>query len=229
MLHPYPNIMMKKTLLFLLIFVTACGTAPTNEATPTPAVIKIHATAATQAWQAELFKCASQQSITLILSDPNAADLTLRMGEPENLSMPAFQLGWEEILVIVNKAHSFQQLRTEQATGLFTGEINDWVQLSPSESGAIQVWVFAEGDDAQQVFAKTLSGKPITSTARLAASPEEMSRAIANDPYSVGILSRRWKTENLSDVYVVASAPILAITPSTPQGAVKDLLACLQG
>jgi hypothetical protein len=56
-----------------------------------------------------------------------------------------------------------------------------------------------------------------------------MSRAIANDPNAVGILSRRWKTEDVSDVYVAASAPVLAITPSEPQGVIKDLLACLQG
>lgn len=220
---------MKKIWLSLLLFVTACSAAPTKVATPTPAVIKIYATSATQAWQTELFKCASKQSAILTLSDPGAADLTLRMGEPQNLSMPAFQLGWEEILVIVNKSHSFQQLRTEQVSRLFTGEINNWSQVASTETGVVQVWVFAEDDDAQQVFAKTLSGKPIISSARLATSPEEMSRAIANDPSAIGILSRRWKTENLADVYVAASAPILAITPSEPQGAVKDLLACLQG
>lgn len=220
---------MKKILLFFLFLITACSPTPANTATPTPAVIKIYATSATQAWQTELFKCAAKQSAVLTLSDPGSADLAIRIGEPESLSMPAFQLGWEEILVIVNQAHSFQQLRTEQVAGLFTGEISEWSQIAATETGKVQVWVFADGDDAQQVFAKTLSGKPIVSSARLATSPEEMSQAIANDPYAVGILARRWKTGNLLDVYVAASAPILAITPTEPQGAVKDLLACLQG
>lgn len=220
---------MKKLLLFTLFFLTACNAAPTNVATATPTVIKIYTTSATQTWQTALFKCAGQQSTVLMLADPGSADISLRIGEPQNLSMPAFQMGWDEILVVVNRSHSFQQLRTEQVTGLFTGEINDWSQISPTETGAVQVWVFAEGDDAQQVFAKTLTGKPVTSNARLAANSDEMSRAIASDPYAVGILVRRWKTENLADVYVAASAPILAITPAEPQGAVKDLLACMQG
>ncbi len=226
--RPY-GAMMKKFLLCILLFATACGAAPPEQPTPTLAVVRLYATAATQAWQTELFDCAAKQSAALVLSDPGSADIILRIGEPHNLSMPAFQLGWEEILVIVNKTHSFDRLKTEQAAELFTGEISDWSQISPTETGAVQVWVFDAGEDAQQVFATTLAGKPVVSSARLVTSPEEMSRAIANDPNAVGILSRRWKTENVSDVYVAASAPVLAITPSEPQGVVKDLLACLQG
>jgi ABC-type phosphate transport system substrate-binding protein len=220
---------MKKIMLFLLLFVTACNTAPTEKPASTPTVVKIYATAATQAWQTNLFDCATKQSVTLTLTDPGSADISLRMGEPQNLSMPAFQLGWEEIVVVVNKSHSFGQLQTEQVAELFTGGISDWSQVNPTETGAVQVWVFAAGEDAQQVFAKTLAGKPVVSSARLATSPEEMSRAIANDPHAIGILSRRWKTGNVSDVYVAASASVLAITPSEPQGVIKDLLACLQG
>ena len=237
---------MKKIMLFLLLFVTACNTAPTEKPASTPTVVKIYATAATQAWQSNLFDCAAKQSVTLMLTDPGSADISLRMGEPQNPSMralPAFQLGWEEIVVVVNKSHSFGQLQTEQVAELFTGGISDWSQVPPltppilnpqnegtqEGPGAVQVWVFAAGEDAQQVFARTLAGKPVVSSARLATSPEEMSRAIANDPHAIGILSRRWKTGNVSDVYVAASAPVLAITPSEPQGVIKDLLACLQG
>jgi ABC-type phosphate transport system substrate-binding protein len=220
---------MKKLFLYILVFVTACSAAPATTATPTATIIKVYASPSTQAWQTDLFKCAAKQSTVIALSDPGSADLSLRIGEPESLSMPAFQLGWEEILVVVNKNHSFEKLRTEQVTGLFTGEINNWSQVAPAETGDVQVWVFADGDDAQQVFVQTLTGKPVVSSARLAASPLEMSNAIANDPYAIGILSRRWKTENLADVYVAASAPVLAITPSEPHEAVKNLLSCMQG
>lgn len=219
---------MKKLLVFILLLATACAPAAAT-ATPTPAVIKVYTTAATQTWQADMFKCAAGADTVLTLSDPGNADVLLHLGEPANLSMPSFQLGWEEILVVVNPSHSFQQLRTEQVTGLFTGAISDWSQVSETETGAVQVWVFAQADDIQQVFAKTLEGKPVSSSARLATSPQEMSDAIARDPLAIGILSRRWKTGNLSDVYVAATAPILAITPSEPQGALKSLVACLQG
>ena len=228
---------MKKALLCILFLATACGAPPADTPTPALTVVKVYATAAAQVWQTQLFKCAAKQSVTLMLTEPGSADILLRIGEPDNLSMralPAFQLGWEQIVVVVNNARSSTQLRTEQSAELFTGQISDWGQIANpqnggTEGGAVQVWVFAQGDDVQQVFAKTLTGKPIISSARLAASPDEMSQAIANDPNAVGILSRHWKTENVSDGYVAASTPVLAITPSEPQGVVKNLLVCLQG
>jgi ABC-type phosphate transport system substrate-binding protein len=192
-------------------------------------MVRVYATSAAQPWLGELSACATQESAVLFLSDPGSADIFLRVGEPQNLVMPAFQLGWDEIQVIVNSARSARQLQTEQVTELFTGQISDWGQVTPGETGAVQVWVFSAGDDAQQAFAKTLAGRPIASNARMAASPAEMSRAIANDPNAVGIVSRRWKTGNVSNVYVAASVPVLAITPSEPHGVVKNLLGCLQG
>jgi hypothetical protein len=65
--------------------------------------------------------------------------------------------------------------------------------------------------------------------ARLANNPEEMSKAIAGDADSIGIITRRLKTENTSDVFTVASSlPILVITRPQPQGNLAQLLACLQ-
>lgn len=231
---------LKKILLCLLLLVTACGAPPADNAalTSSPVVVTIHATAAAQAWQSELFDCAAKHAVVLVLSDPGSADISLRVGEPQNLSLPAFQLGSEEILVVVNPARSSMQLQAEQVVQLFTGEINDWSQVTSTSSGvqnagtqggAVQVWLFSDGEDVQQVFATWLAGRSVVSGARLAASPQAMVRAIADDPNAVGILSRHWKTENVSDVYVAASAPVLAVTPSEPQGIVKDLLACLQG
>lgn len=227
---------LKKILFCFLLLLTACAAPPSENAalTSSPVVVKIHATAAAQAWQSELFDCAANHAAVLVLSDPGSADILLRVGEPQNLSLPAFQLGSEEILVVVNPARSSRQLQVEQVVQLFTGEISDWSQVTPSISdvqngGTVRVWVFSDGEDVQQVFATWLAGSPVVSGARLAASPEAMVRAIADDPNAVGILSRHWKTESVSDVYVAASAPVLAVTPSEPQGIVKDLLACLQG
>lgn len=218
---------MRKIFLAILLLLAACAPAPATP-TPTPVVVKVYATMATQAWQAELFTCAEQRSVVLVVSDPASADISLRIGEPHNLSMPAFQLGWEEIVVVVNRVHPFNQLNTDQVTQLFTGEISDWSQIDATKTGKVDVWVFAQGEDVQQVFSQTLGGKAIVSTARLATSPDEMALAVAGDPNAIGILSRHWKMGNVSDIYVAASAPVLAITPVEPQGAVKDLLACLQ-
>jgi len=221
---------MKKLIFFLMLLATACGASPTDQTVPaTPLVIKVHATAAARFWQDALFVCAAQYPVVLVLSDPVSADISLRVGEPRNLASPAFQLGWEEIMVVVNTTRPSRQLNIDQVGALFSGRIKEWSEIDPGETGVVKVWVFAPGEDAQQVFAQSLKEGPIFSGARLAGSPEEMSQAVAADRNAVGILSRRWQTENTSTVYVAATVPVLAVTPSEPQGIAKDLLACLQG
>jgi hypothetical protein len=217
---------MLKNFAILLLLLGACAPAPAD----TPPVVSVYASPATQAWLVELYDCAAQQSLLLRLADSSIdADIVLRIGEPANLSTPAFQLDTEELLVVVNRVHPFNILSAEQVRGLFTGQIEDWSQIEASKTGKVQVWVFAQGQDVQEVFAKTLGGSPVVSSARLAVSPEAMSQAVANDENAIGILPRHWKMGNVADVYVAATVPVLAITPSEPQGALINLLACLQG
>jgi hypothetical protein len=218
---------MKRYLLVILLFITAC--APPAPAT-TPGIVTAYATNGAQPWLARLYACGASQSVLVRRSDsPTDADLVLRVGEPASLSTPAFQIGSEDVLVVVNQARASQVLSVKQVSGLFTGQITDWRAISPSQTGQVQVWVFAQGEDVQQVFAQTLGERPVVSGARLAASPAEMSQAIANDANAIGILTRQWKPANVADVFTAATIPVLAIAPAEPVGAVKDLLACLQG
>jgi hypothetical protein len=218
---------MKRYLLVILLWFTAC--APASPAS-TPTVVSVYATAAAQAWLSKLYDCGARQAVVVRLADtPSAADIVLRLGEPADLSTAAYQIDSEDVLVVVNPARGSAGLSAEQVRGLFSGQINDWSRIDPSKTGSVQVWVFAQGEDVEQVFEKTLAGSPVVSNARLATSPAEMISAIAADPNAIGILSRHWKTADVSEAYVLASAPVLALSPSEPIGTVKDLLACLQG
>ena len=91
------------------------------------------------------------------------------------------------------------------------------------------MWVYSSGEDVEQIFEQsTLGGSPVTSTARLAVGPDEMTQAIAGDVNAVGILTRSWKTGNVSDVYNIGTIPVLALTMDAPQGEVKNNISCLQ-
>lgn len=215
-----------KIFLGIILLLSRCAPAG---ASSSPQVVTVYSTFAAQPWLAKLYDCATQQSIVIRETAKDDADIVLRLGEPTGLSTPAFQVDSDEIVVIVNQVHPFNKLSAEQVRGLFTGQTRDWSQIDPSKTGKVQVWVFAQGEDVQEVFARTLPGSQVTSSARLATSPDAMSQAIANDENAIGILSRHWKTGNVADVYVATSAPVLAITPLIPQGTVKGLLACLQG
>jgi ABC-type phosphate transport system substrate-binding protein len=217
---------MKKFFLTMMLLITAC--APTG-GSASAQIVNVYSTPAAQPWLAELYTCAAGQSVLIRESGKESADIVLRLDQPATLSTPAFQVGTDDVLVVVNRVQPFNDLSADQVRGLFTGEISDWSEIAPSKTGKVQVWVFAQGEDVQEVFAKTLPGSALVSSARLATSPEAMAQAVASDENAIGILSRHWKKGNVAEVYVAASAPVLAITSSAPQGALKDVLACLQG
>ncbi|MCX6035551.1 MAG: substrate-binding domain-containing protein [Chloroflexi bacterium] len=224
---------MKHTFALLIpacFLLTSCNsTTPIAAAEP----ITVQYTAAAAPWLAELYNCAgadvvSTEQRAVDFLDPQSVDLAIRIGQPDNLTSPAYQIDIEELLVIVNPQNPVNVLTAEQVRGLFTGHVLNWQEVNGSNA-PVQVWAFSSGEDVQQIFEHTaLGGSPVTSTARLAASPDEMAQALASDVNAVGILTRRWKAGNVSDAYTVATLPVLALTKAEPQGAVQELLACLQ-
>ena len=210
----------------------ACACSP---ATPTAEVetLYVQYTFAAQPWLADLSQCAGSLVIAPELRaadalDPKSVELVMRNNENFQSTLPAFQIGTEDILVIVNPQNTAGKLTSEEVQSLFSGHTTNWQEIGGSDS-PVQVWVFAPGEDIQQIFTQALlSEAPVTSLAHLASSPEEMTQAIAADAGAIGLLTRHWKAGNVSEAYTVATVPVLAITPSEPQGALADALACLQ-
>lgn len=200
----------------LFWWIAAC--APT----PTAASVfqaDVYASAAATPWLTKAFTCAADSNLVLNVGhDPAQADLTLRIGEPADLSTPAFQIDTEDILVVTHRESPLQNMTLEQVQTLFTNG-------DPS----VQVWVYAPGEDVQEAFDQAvMAGRPVTSFARLASSPQEMSDVLNAQPNAVGILPRHWLAGSPRFIYSVGSVPVLAVTPSEPQGALKKLIACLQ-
>ncbi|MBI4732462.1 MAG: hypothetical protein HY781_10150 [Chloroflexi bacterium] len=179
-----------------------------------------------------MYDCAGENIVSAELRaadylDLSSTDLALRIGDA-NITSPAYQIDTEEILVIVNPQSPINSLTADEVLGLFTGSIQNWQEVN-GDDAKVQVWVFAAGEDVQQIFEQTaLGGAPVTSLARLAPDPEEMAQAIAGDVNTVGILTRHWKMGNVSDVYTVDTVPVLALTLSEPNAAIMGILPCLQ-
>ena len=200
----------------LLLLGVSCAPTPTPVAPPT--LLSIFVTPDSRPWLDEAFACAADVNVTLnVTPDPQQADFSLRLGEPAALTSPAFQVGSEEILVAVSRESPLEDLTLEQARALFAGG-------DPS----VQVWVYAEGEEMQGLFDQlVMAGRPVTSFARVAPNPQVMAEAL-NAPEAVGILPREWVDGNLRSIYSLGSVPVLAIMEVEPQGALKDLIACLQ-
>ncbi|MGZ6316798.1 MAG: hypothetical protein ACXWNQ_06010, partial [Anaerolineales bacterium] len=116
----------------------------------------------------------------------------------------------------------------EQVRGLFSGQISNWKDTGGSDL-PVQVWSFAQDEDIQQIFDQTaMNGQPITSLARLAVSAQAMSDSVGSTAGSIGFLPRRWKSGNTREAFKLATVPVLVVSRTQPQGAVKDLISCLQ-
>ena len=187
----------------------------------TPQLVTVYSTSAAQPWLSASYDCAAKQNNAVIsrVDDPSSANVILRVGEPKVLTSPAYQIDTEEILIVTHRQSPIQNLNLEGARALFAG------QGDPS----VQVWVYTSAEDVQDVFDQfVMEGRSVTSSARLAVNPQQMSDTLVNESNTVGILPRHWKVGNVRDVYSVATVPVLAIPQSEPQGVIKELIACLQ-
>lgn len=204
--------------VFLLFSFLLFSCAPSSPHT-TPQIVTVYSTSAAQPWLYPLYACAGSSSVVARVDDSSAADIILRVGEPEFLASSAYQIDMEDILIATHRQSSVQNLTLEEARALFAG------QSDPS----VQVWVYASEEDVQVVFDQfVMEGRSVTPAALLAVNPQQMSDTLVNEPNTVGILPRHWKVGDVRDVYLVATVPVLVLTKSEPQGTVKQLVACLQ-
>jgi hypothetical protein len=202
--------------LLLSFFLFSC-TANTPPASLQ--VVSVHSTSAAEPWLTDLYACADSSIALVRVDDPNAADISLQIGEPDFLSGFAYQVDEEEILVVTHRQSPIQSLNREGVQGLFMG-LSDL---------PVQVWVYASDADVQKVFDQfVMQGRGVASSALVAVSPQQMSDVLVNQPNAIGILPRHWKAGDTRDVYSVATVPVLALTKSEPQGVVNQLIGCLQ-
>jgi hypothetical protein len=222
------------TWFFLLtcFIVSSCNPHTTSEPIGS---FTIEYTFAVIPYLAQLYDCSGLNVINAVqhpaaLIDSHAVDLAVRLGQPKELSSPAFKIGSEELLIVVNPKNPVNSLTAEQVRGIFTGQVVSWNEILHSiPSAPIQVWVFSSGEDVQQVFDQAiLAGSPITTMARLATSPDEMAGAISVDVNSIGILPGDYGTGIVSEVFSIGMVPVLVITGDEPNGEVQRLIACLQ-
>ena len=206
-------------ILLILLFSFILVSCSTGTPQATPKVVTVYSTSAAQPWLVDAYACAESFAVISRADDSSSADVILRVGEPEFLSSFAYRIDTEDILIVTQRQSPIQNLTLDEARALFAG------QGDPS----VEVWVYASGEDVQEVFDQVvMEGRPVTSLARLAVNPQQMSDTLNNDPNTVGILPRHWKVGDSRYVYTIPSVPVLAIVKSEPQGVVKDLLACLQ-
>jgi hypothetical protein len=211
---------MKRRLLFLLssLILFSCSTGTPAS---TPQLVTVYSTSAAQTWLAPLYDCAGASAVLSRVDNASSADIILRVGEPEFLDTPAYQIGQEEIWLITHHESVIPTMSLEQIQALFAG------RGDPS----IQVWGYASDEDVQQVFDRSvMEGRSVGASMRVATDPQQIVDVLESERQAVGILPVTWsmKMSGSRGLYQVAIVPVLAITRSEPQGVIQELIACLQ-
>ena len=210
--------------LITLAVLIGCAAPPTQIPLD---VLNVYATSAAYPWIDGIYVCAPA-SAAVRLSDPASAEIELRLGEPNHLGSPAFQIGSADMLVVVHPQNGVGSLTLDQVQGLFAGQVTNWGDIGGS-TVPVLVWTYSSAEDVQVYFDRTvMNGRPVTSLARLAVSSQAMSDSVGSVPGSIGFLPRRLKTGNTSEVLDLPSLPVLATVKAEPQGIVRDLLSCMQ-
>jgi len=207
---------MKRIALLVLFSSLLVSCAPVTSS-PT-SIVNVSVSSATQPFLDELFTCADASSATLNLTSASP-DLTLRLALPDEWAGLSFQVAAEDILIVVSVNSPIPALTRDQARTIFAG------QGDPS----VQVWSYASAEETRGAFESALmDGRSVTSFARLAVSPSHMLEALTSDPNAIGILPRSWMNDQLRELHVAATVPVLALTPTEPEGAIRELIACMQ-
>lgn len=200
--------------LLLSSFLLSCFPQPAQP----NGTISIYATPSAQPWMHDLFACANEFSI-LVNVTHEEPDIFLRIGEPEKLTSPAFQIGEEELFIVTHRESPIQNLSLEKAQALFAG------QGDPS----VQVWVYPSELDIQGLFDRVvMQGRSVAASAQVAMNPQQMSEVLNNESNAVGILPAHWKAGTVRVVYSLGVLPVLILTREEPSGAARDLISCLQ-
>lgn len=208
----------RNDILIFLVFSLLISSCATSTPSATQQVVSVYSTAAAELWLHALYDCAKTSPVLSRVDSPSSAEIVLRIGEPKPLSYFAYQIDTEDILIVTQRQSPVQNLTLDQARALFAGQ----------GDSSVQVWVYAPGDDVQEVFDQfVMEGRAVTSFAHIAINPQQMSGTLTSQSNTVGILPQHLKAGDLREVLSVATVPVLAITQNEPQGAIKELIACL--
>jgi hypothetical protein len=200
--------------LVLAFVLFACGSAtPTAESQ----IVNVYATSAAQPWLTELYSCAADSGVVLNVN-AESPEIYMHVGETNSSVSPAYQIGQEEILIATLRESPVQNLSLAETQDLFA-QVNPYTH----------VWVYPSDADMQGVFDQlVMQGRSVSSSASIAVSMQDMIDVLKSETAAIGILPRYAMMSDLREVYSAGTVPVLAVTKSEPQGAVVDLISCLQ-
>lgn len=236
-------------LIIVVIVLSACGTPQVSTPAPTPQAINLIYPPSLQPWADRLSACANNDPLVALYTFPathpgttilpDQIFLELSPSDSEIKTASLYQVGQEQIVVVINQANSLASLSSDELRSLFSGQQKTWPEKPDLP---VQVWVLPKGDPVRTIFDNVVMQTfPLTTDAMLAPDPSAMLEGVSENANAIGYLPTSYlkssSTVDPSKVNIVSldsslqanlNKPVVAATSGEPQGLLRNLLVCLQ-
>jgi hypothetical protein len=242
----------KRAILFLiaLIFLVSCqAPAPEDHLEPTLETFSLAIIPELTHWLPVVAQCANTLPnfaiITQITPQPGVhasdADLILRLGERTEADPYVTVLGYEEIVVVAGREVPVASLSLESLQAIFTGNLTEWGQIAEieteetDEDQPIQVLSYPEGNPLRALFIETyLDKQPMLEDTSIFSTLDTLKNLLEMNPTAIGYLLASQVSSGMQTLAITDIDPqstqhyVLAITAAEPQGALRQILLCVQ-
>jgi hypothetical protein len=230
--------------MLLAMLLPACKSIIVAAPPPTPIPLHLAYTPTLRPWLERLAACAKEKPDMALFLDElpfnqsslDQYDAVLRLGGGQDSTVYAIVLGYDELKIIVNNLNPVQSIGESALQNLFHGSMRTWETLSPPKAifvVSIQPWVYLPESELSlpEVIGNTFDDNNAR-TARLASTPDQVIQGIRDDPGAVGIVPLSWLNKDSEGVKQINmptawEIPVLSISKSEPQGALRSLLGCI--
>ena len=228
--------MKKLTVLFLisLILLTGCQAKPEDTPVDIPVYI-INYSPAVKSILPALYACAAEFPDAIFspteayYSTSDSSDtLSINLGEPELLPVFSAPLAYDEIILVTNPKNPTTDWTDFNLINLINGRIDNWQYLG--WAGEVVLWLPAQQDEVHYLFNQFfLDDNPISPSANLTSSYQEIINSITSIRKSIGIIPASFADGNITAHSLNIRIPLLALLDSEPDEVQHDFLLCLQG
>jgi hypothetical protein len=232
--------------LMIALAITGC-TPVLPTLPPAPAETIIQHTPALRFIESQIQACSLSNSPLPVLVNEypitrmnvQSADITLVYENPIDPNLPAYQLGEDQLVVIINPQNRISSIPLITLHGILQGFITSWNAVDPSItqeiSGMIEIWGYQESDELQKITETRLNdGKESNFQTNLADYPMMIMDMVAKNPAAIGVITRAYLTDDVKAVRIDGlpeqdlTLPIVAQTRGQPGENQMMILSCLQ-
>jgi hypothetical protein len=176
---------------------------------------------------------------TIDRMNAQSADISLMYNNPIDPALPAYQVGQDKLVVIVNPQNQISSMSLIALQGILQNFFTRWEDVDPGQGkeipGDIEVLVYPRNDEIQKIVETRFNGNKIvgfrTSTVD---EPGAVHEAVSKNPGAIGIIPGAYLSDKVKVVGINDLAPndtaitIIAQTRSQPGELQATMINCLE-